>query len=62
DILCTINMQHNCAVHECADTGFRRIYQERQATEQTRPMIAHGGPKLDLLLNTCQMRDAVNLQ
>jgi hypothetical protein len=25
-------------------------------------MIAHGGAKLDLLLNTCQMRDAVNLQ
>ncbi|KAJ7863811.1 hypothetical protein B0H14DRAFT_2348797, partial [Mycena olivaceomarginata] len=62
DILCTVNVQHNCAVHECADTGFRRIYQERQATEQTRPMIAHGGAKLDLLLNTCQMRDAVNLQ
>ncbi|KAJ6574068.1 hypothetical protein B0H19DRAFT_1208170 [Mycena capillaripes] len=62
DILCTVNVQHNCAVHECADTGFRRIYQERQATEQTRPMIAHGGPELDLLLNTCQMRDTVNLQ
>ncbi|KAF7346896.1 hypothetical protein MVEN_01441800 [Mycena venus] len=62
DILCTVNVQHNCAMHECGPTGFRYVYQEREATQQTRPMIAHVGPKDDLLLNTCQMRDAVNLQ
>ncbi|KAF7333089.1 hypothetical protein MVEN_02374000 [Mycena venus] len=62
DILCTVNVQHNCAMHECGPTGFRYVYQEREATQQTRPMITHVGPKDDLLLNTCQMRDAVNLQ
>ncbi|KAJ6562524.1 hypothetical protein B0H19DRAFT_1375582 [Mycena capillaripes] len=62
DILCTVNIQHNCAVHECSDSGFCYVYQEREVTEQTRPVIVHAGPKHDLLLNTCQMRDAVNLQ
>jgi hypothetical protein len=38
------------------------VYQEREATKQTRPIIIHTGPGDDLVLNTGQMRDAVDLQ
>jgi hypothetical protein len=38
------------------------VYQEREATKQTRPIIIHTGPGDDLVLNTGQMWDAVDLQ
>ncbi|KAJ7603920.1 hypothetical protein FB45DRAFT_1085359 [Roridomyces roridus] len=57
-----VNVQHNCAAHNCADTGTRQVYQERVKTTHTQPWIAHSGLPTDLLLNTGQMRDAVHLQ
>ncbi|KAJ7164737.1 hypothetical protein C8R43DRAFT_1086158 [Mycena crocata] len=62
DMLCTVNMQHNCTVHGCSPSGFWWIYQEHQATENTRPAIVHAAPVDDLMLNTAQMRDMANLQ
>ncbi|KAJ7110365.1 hypothetical protein C8R43DRAFT_904377, partial [Mycena crocata] len=62
DILCTVNVQHDCSTHGCAPSGFQRIYQERQATEHTKPAIVHAAPMDDLVLNTAQMRDAADLQ
>ncbi|KAJ7633334.1 hypothetical protein DFH06DRAFT_1004418 [Mycena polygramma] len=62
DILCTVNVQHNCVIHSCGPTGARPVYQEREETTQTRPVIVHKGAQNDLLLNTAQMRDAANLQ
>ncbi|KAJ7606697.1 hypothetical protein FB45DRAFT_765011, partial [Roridomyces roridus] len=62
DVLCTVNAQHNCAAHNCTDTGTRLVYQERVKTTHTQPWIAHSGLPTDLLLNTGQMRDAVHLQ
>ncbi|KAK7007194.1 hypothetical protein R3P38DRAFT_3325581 [Favolaschia claudopus] len=63
DILCTVNVQHNCDKNKCGATGFRYVYQEREKSSQTHPVVVHtAGTKDDLLLNTGQMRDAVNLQ
>ncbi|KAJ7688026.1 hypothetical protein B0H17DRAFT_938745 [Mycena rosella] len=62
DILCTVNVQHNCHAHTCGPTGVRYTYQERERTEHTRPVIVHNGAQDDLLLNTGQMRDALHLQ
>ncbi|KAJ7732322.1 hypothetical protein B0H16DRAFT_1468668 [Mycena metata] len=62
DILCTVNVLHNCNAQHCGPTGFRYIYQEREATTHTRPVIVHAGVKDDFVLNTGQMRDAINLQ
>ncbi|KAJ7711756.1 hypothetical protein B0H16DRAFT_1667716 [Mycena metata] len=62
DILCTVNVQHNCNAQHCGPTGFRYIYQERETTTHTRPVIVHTGVEDDFVLNTGQMRDAINLQ
>ncbi|KAK7027593.1 hypothetical protein R3P38DRAFT_2526141, partial [Favolaschia claudopus] len=62
DILCAVNVQHNCSVQGCGATGFRYVYQERERSNETRPVIVHAGLPADLVLNTAQMRDAVNLQ
>ncbi|KAJ7435966.1 hypothetical protein B0H11DRAFT_2256623 [Mycena galericulata] len=62
DVLCTVNVQHNCDAHGCGATGFSYVYQEREETTNTRPLIVHVGQQNDLLLNTGQMRDAASIQ
>ncbi|THH26571.1 hypothetical protein EUX98_g7617 [Antrodiella citrinella] len=60
-LLCTVNVQHNCAVHGCDLSAHRPVFQERVETQFTRAATAHRLPH-DLVLNTAQMRDAVLLQ
>ncbi|KAJ7223860.1 hypothetical protein B0H12DRAFT_1213067 [Mycena haematopus] len=62
DLLCTVNVQHNCLDHGCAPTSTRPVFQERIRTDQTRAQIAHTQNPTDLVLNTAQMRDAKHLQ
>ncbi|THH23057.1 hypothetical protein EUX98_g8121 [Antrodiella citrinella] len=60
-LLCTVNVQHNCASHGCDLSAHRPVFQERVETQFTRAATAHRFPR-DLVLNTAQMRDAVLLQ
>ncbi|KAJ7714231.1 hypothetical protein B0H14DRAFT_2249248, partial [Mycena olivaceomarginata] len=53
-----VNVQHNCMDNDCAPTGSRAIFQERQLTNQTQAQIAHSNNPTDFILNTAQMRDA----
>ncbi|KAK7059475.1 hypothetical protein R3P38DRAFT_3303396 [Favolaschia claudopus] len=62
DLMCTVNVQHNCQDNGCGPTGSRRVFQERQQTEHTRPEISHVQNLTDLVLNVAQMRDAKHLQ
>jgi predicted ABC-class ATPase len=62
DLLCTVNVQHNCAEQHCKATGHRDIYQERQLTTHTQPTVAHNRVPNDLVLNTAQMQDAIHVQ
>ncbi|KAI0825275.1 hypothetical protein BC628DRAFT_1320341 [Trametes gibbosa] len=62
DILCTVNVQHNCAKNFCRVTAHRAIYQEREKTSMTRLAIAHAGDPQDIMLNTFQMRNARYVQ
>jgi hypothetical protein len=62
DLLCTVNIQHNCAQHKCQASGNQPVYQERQQTMHTVKAIQHLNQPNDLILNTAQMRDAVHLQ
>ncbi|KAJ7135127.1 hypothetical protein C8R46DRAFT_1362251, partial [Mycena filopes] len=62
DLLCTVNVQHNCIDNECGPTGSKVVYQERAKTNQTRLEIAHTKNVQDIVLNTAQMRDAIHLQ
>jgi hypothetical protein len=38
------------------------VYQERERTDQTQPMVSHSKHPEDLMLNTAQMRDAIHVQ
>lgn len=62
DILCTVNVQHNCAQQLCSTAQIRHVYQERERTDQTRLAVTHIRQPDDLVLNTAQMRDAPLLQ
>ena len=62
DLLCTINVQHDCASSRCGPTGVQHVYQERHRTETTRPVIMHTNNPDSMMLNTAQMRDALHLQ
>lgn len=58
-LLCSANVQHKCYDHHCAASGSTVVYQERQATDQTRAVIVHDAPE-DLILNTARMHDAAH--
>ncbi|KAJ7659053.1 hypothetical protein DFH06DRAFT_1326896 [Mycena polygramma] len=62
ELLCTVNVQHNCLDNKCGPSGSRPVFQERIKTTQTRAEIAHSKNTHDIVLNTAQMRDAVHLQ
>ncbi|KAJ7483665.1 hypothetical protein FB451DRAFT_1029349, partial [Mycena latifolia] len=62
DLLCTVNVQHNCIDNKCEATGSVPVYQERTQTTQTIARIAHTRNAGDVVLNTAQMRDAVHVQ
>ncbi|KAK7029116.1 hypothetical protein R3P38DRAFT_2524834 [Favolaschia claudopus] len=62
DLLCTVNVQHNCMDNQCTATATRAAFQERAKTNQTLPEIAHLSNIGDVVLNTAQMRDAVHVQ
>ncbi|KAH9945634.1 hypothetical protein B0H21DRAFT_693918 [Amylocystis lapponica] len=61
DLLCTVNVQHNCTANHCGIMASRTVWQERQRTDQTQTAVTHNNPA-DLVLNTAQMRDAVHVQ
>ncbi|KAJ7796457.1 hypothetical protein B0H13DRAFT_1674837, partial [Mycena leptocephala] len=62
NLICTVNVQHNCIDNKCGPTGTRPVYQERAKTDQTRAQIAHTRNIEDIVLNTAQMRDAIHVQ
>ncbi|KAJ3727643.1 hypothetical protein C8R42DRAFT_560253, partial [Lentinula raphanica] len=61
NILCRVNVQHNCAANNCDMSANRPVYQERERTEHTVPRTHHYQPE-DLLLNTNQMASARHVQ
>lgn len=62
DLLCTINVQHNCVEQHCKATGHQDIYQECQLTTHTWPTVAHNRVLNNLVLNTAQMWDVIHVQ
>ncbi|KAK6997382.1 hypothetical protein R3P38DRAFT_3416225 [Favolaschia claudopus] len=62
DVLCTVNVQHNCKDNLCATTASVPVFQERVKTSQTAARVSHTKNVDDVVLNTAQMRDAVYVQ
>ncbi|KAG2367081.1 hypothetical protein BDR07DRAFT_1233016, partial [Suillus spraguei] len=50
DIVCSINIQHNCIDSQCTDTTQQPIYQEWIVMSRSRPIIQHK-PTPHYLLN-----------
>ncbi|KAJ7874146.1 hypothetical protein B0H14DRAFT_3437824 [Mycena olivaceomarginata] len=62
DLLCTVNVQHNCLDNNCTATGSAPVFQERVKTTRTTTRVAHVRNVDDVVLNTAQMRDAIHVQ
>ncbi|KAK7464371.1 hypothetical protein VKT23_006538 [Stygiomarasmius scandens] len=62
DLLCTVNVQHDCIRNGCQINQTRIVRQERELTEHRKGEILHAGSKEDYVLNTAQMRDAKYVQ
>ncbi|THH17637.1 hypothetical protein EW146_g3214 [Bondarzewia mesenterica] len=60
DILCTVNVQHNCADRACDISGREVVRQENEFTTQTRACIRHYDPD-DVVLNTAQLRNGKHI-
>ena len=59
-VLCSVNVQHNCAAHGCDDSAHVARFAEREHIG-VRAAVSHR-EKGDLLLNTFQMRSACFIQ
>ncbi|KAI6007742.1 hypothetical protein F5J12DRAFT_921093 [Pisolithus orientalis] len=53
ELLCSVNLQHCCDIHNCAAA--------HQGTSNTSPSIVHKGNPNDFVLNTAKMRDAKHI-
>ncbi|KAF9233611.1 hypothetical protein BU15DRAFT_66415, partial [Melanogaster broomeanus] len=60
-LLCSVNVQHNCAANSCTDAAFATVYEEREATSKKGKRMEHRSLD-DVVLNTAQMRDAIYVQ
>ncbi|EJF57509.1 hypothetical protein DICSQDRAFT_69263, partial [Dichomitus squalens LYAD-421 SS1] len=56
DIVCVINVQHDCSRAKCTDTGKQIIRQEREDTTQTRAVVTHKGSPI-YVLNTIALHN-----
>ncbi|KAJ3558207.1 hypothetical protein NP233_g11552 [Leucocoprinus birnbaumii] len=62
NVLCVVNVQHNCYQNQCKPVRTRRVMQERELREELlTEEIQHTEPN-DLILNTGQMRSSAYLQ
>ena len=59
--MCLVNVQHDCQTHNCDTSGTKAVHQERELTTAVASTVCHCSPD-DLLLNTCQMCNAIDIQ
>ncbi|KAJ7436186.1 hypothetical protein FB451DRAFT_1379084 [Mycena latifolia] len=62
ELLCAVNVNHNCAAHQCKTTLTRRVTQERQKTDHFENEVNHAVEPNDCFLNLAQLRSATDLQ
>ncbi|KAG1828025.1 hypothetical protein EV424DRAFT_1318931 [Suillus variegatus] len=51
DIICAVNLQHNCLDAKCTDLSTKHLWQERIQTDRTTSIVEHQ-PSPEYLLNT----------
>lgn len=60
-MICTVNVQHNCAGQGCDSSDRADVYEEREKSARTVARTHHFNAT-DIMLNTAQMHDAVHVQ
>ncbi|KAI6023381.1 hypothetical protein EDC04DRAFT_2539006, partial [Pisolithus marmoratus] len=60
-LTCCVNIQHNCARHQCTGLAAVSVDEEHEKTTKTTQQIEHLVPS-DLILNTAQMHNATHMQ
>ncbi|KIJ35211.1 hypothetical protein M422DRAFT_84550, partial [Sphaerobolus stellatus SS14] len=61
EIICSLNVQHDCYTAKCEATGVRQVVQEREKTEQIVSFIEHK-PEDIFVLNLFTLHNAHILQ
>ncbi|KAG2116486.1 uncharacterized protein F5147DRAFT_541262, partial [Suillus discolor] len=51
DIICTVNLQHNCLDAKCRDLSMKHLWQEHIQTDRTMSIMEHQ-PSPEYFLNT----------
>ncbi|KAJ7252942.1 hypothetical protein C8J57DRAFT_951536, partial [Mycena rebaudengoi] len=62
ELVCAVNVNHNCAAHQCKMTLTRRVIQERQRTDRFEDEVKHAVEPNDCFLNLAQLRSATDVQ
>ncbi|KAF7349031.1 hypothetical protein MVEN_01424500 [Mycena venus] len=62
ELVCAINVNHNCAAHQCKMSLTRRVVQERQETDRFENELNHAVEPNDCFLNLTQLRSATHVQ
>ncbi|KAJ7808632.1 hypothetical protein B0H14DRAFT_3091039 [Mycena olivaceomarginata] len=62
ELVCAVNVNHNCAAHQCKMTLTRRVVQERQRTDRFENEVNHAVEPNDCFLNLAQLRSATDVQ
>ncbi|KAJ4497275.1 hypothetical protein C8R41DRAFT_706035, partial [Lentinula lateritia] len=57
NVLCAVNVQHNCHDHKCLVKRTRNMYQEREISNEKELKVEHIETS-SLILNMAQMRSA----
>ncbi|KAG2120425.1 uncharacterized protein F5147DRAFT_562462 [Suillus discolor] len=61
DIICIVNLQHDCVKAQCTDISQCRVHQEQTKTAHTRPVIQHQ-PSPFYLLNAYSIHNHAQIQ
>ncbi|KAJ6487363.1 hypothetical protein C8R47DRAFT_979100 [Mycena vitilis] len=62
ELICAVNVNHNCSAHGCKATPTRRVVQERQQTDSFGNEVNHVVDPHDCFLNLAQLRSATDVQ
>ncbi|KAJ7038972.1 hypothetical protein C8F04DRAFT_1321658 [Mycena alexandri] len=62
ELICAVNVNHNCAAHGCRMTPTRQVLQERQRTDLLENEVNHTVQPDDCFLNLAQLRSATEVQ
>ncbi|KAJ7686893.1 hypothetical protein B0H14DRAFT_2307407, partial [Mycena olivaceomarginata] len=62
ELICAVNVNHNCAANGCQTAPTRQVRQERQRTDLFENEVTHTVQPNDCFLNLAQLRSATDVQ